>query len=448
MPNPPSDLDWSVKTWMYQYENYPRGLPPGADEAKNIGLRFIDKNVSGGWFSNVFGAVIRRDPFDPNAIRGGGAPAFCVSDHLLVRRDFYTRGKMTSLEGIIVLHSNGPGAIPPNDKLGIPGSDNWHIGWGPRNTTVNGVAQGSPFIWLAQGGDGPSKIIGYDANNDPIYSWPYKNPYNPEEEYELYKNWNRNASTLILAVTKEVPNESANLDKYWDFGHFEAEDIISHGDVQTSHLIASSTSTQNIIAVHSNLVPFNRAQKPDKQTDSYDLGSSDYPWENLYVKNINNDGVQAGNDASDFTTGLCTVWFKKSFKNPPAVNVTVFDVTGRHLIPILVDVKTDRFTVKIVRKFTIRHHHITGYVGTVSNWNYGAPSLYRSLSFESSGAVGALMCTASDGAKQLLTSEHDPDAGSNTPGGPTKDEDVYEVPMGADFHWIAIAKTQNPGYHP
>jgi len=144
---------------------------------------------------------------------------------------------------------------------------------------------------------------------------------------------------------------------------------------------------------------------------------------------------------------------KQPFKDPPAVNVTVYDVTGRHLMPILLDVKTDRFTVKIVRKMTIQHVHKIGDSNTSTSASTPAIVPLRmntapNLGSQNKTVIG--MLTATDTgvpSKELWSDWYQPTGWQS---GPSPDEQtgINEVPMGADFHWIAIPRTQNPGYHP
>jgi hypothetical protein len=242
MPNPnnPDRLDWSIKDWIYSYDNYvPRGLPPGAKRSDNIGLRFVDKNYPGGWYTNVYGAVLR----DPLGGLEYSSPAFCVSDHLFVRRDFYIRGKMTSLEGIIVLHGNGPNAQPqqplnpaPNEPV-TPPSDRWHIGWGPR--------VGTPFILLAQGGDDKYGIGG-----------------NPDAETLLIVTNNDPANP---APEGNIPGSTIGKDLHrYKWGHLECGNIAIHG---TNNIIQAGQSrtnyqnpgTPNVVAIKT--VAFKRAFK-------------------------------------------------------------------------------------------------------------------------------------------------------------------------------------------
>jgi|GEM_PF-3687611 len=83
---------------------------------------------------------------------GSEGLAIAVNHHFLVRKDFNARGMIDSMEGILVLHGNGPNAVPPPTP-GVQGNDRWNIGWGPR-------AGGAPFIWLAEGGDRLDNVIG------------------------------------------------------------------------------------------------------------------------------------------------------------------------------------------------------------------------------------------------------------------------------------------------
>ena len=240
MPNPPGRLDWSVKNWIYSYDNYvPRGLPPGAKRSDNIGLRFVDKNYPGGWYTNVYGAVLR----DPLGGLEYSSPAFCVSDHLFVRRDFYIRGKMTSLEGAIVLHGNGPNAQPqqplnpaPNEPV-TPPSDRWHIGWGPR--------VGTPFILLAQGGD-DKYGIGGNPDAETLLIVTNNDPDNPPPEGNILGS-----------------NIGKDLHRY-KWGHLECGNIAIHG---TNNIIQAGQSrtnyqnpgTPNVVATKT--VMFKRAFK-------------------------------------------------------------------------------------------------------------------------------------------------------------------------------------------
>jgi hypothetical protein len=112
-----------LRYWMYaDSANTP------SNSANNpLGLRFSEA-PSGNW-TDLYGVIVGS-----SASGAPVAPSVATNHNLLVRKDFYARGKLCSYEGIILLRGNGLDAIGP----GNPGGPNntWNIGWGTthRNT--------------------------------------------------------------------------------------------------------------------------------------------------------------------------------------------------------------------------------------------------------------------------------------------------------------------------
>ena len=284
-------LSWSIHDWIYWYSHYNspfaakhRRLPPGAVEDDNIGLR-LKEDRQGGWWTNIVGGRIIQDPAnDPN-----GTPAVLMRNHLIVGRDLDARGMIKSYEGIIVLLGNSYGAKPPSDPEQVwdpdqgkyvtvyrtPPNNAYNIGWGPR--------VGTPFIWLAGGGDD----TGYGQGG------------------------NTAAGTLLIVTNRVPPSPSApplytlEDNKYkWgglECGEFTAwtsaiskGDFICNGFVKTSHIQTDANTGNNVVAIHSSLYPYDLSAQPT----GLDLGSSTELWEKLYAKNAYINVIQKATAAA------------------------------------------------------------------------------------------------------------------------------------------------------
>jgi hypothetical protein len=215
----------TLRQWMYDapsvWSNYLGALTPG------LGLRFSETN---GHFIDLFPFKYKQD----------NSPGIAVNLHLIVRKDFAVRGFLKSYEGNIILHGNGPGAVYGNDK--------WNIGWGPRT--------GTPFIWLAEGGD---------PKGDGIIGG------NPAAETLLIVTNNTNPQN----VPPEIPGTPGQDAGAYKWGHLEAGDIISHRFLKTSHL--ERAADFGFIALYNDLEP---------TSSNIHLGSIARPFEGLVVKNL------------------------------------------------------------------------------------------------------------------------------------------------------------------
>jgi hypothetical protein len=176
----------------------------GTDANNAVGLRFKDHNT--GKWTDVFGSLLFSNPSDSDP-----RPGFAVNDHLYVRRDFFVRGQVNSMEGAIMLYGNGYNAVNSS-------SPDWWIGWGPRI--------GTPFIHLAQGG---AHMPSYGLGGNPA------------------------AETLLIVTNSGGPNNSnSNIDSAYSYGDIECRDVVAHGFLNTAHL---RTLWGYSIYVYNNLIP-------------------------------------------------------------------------------------------------------------------------------------------------------------------------------------------------
>jgi hypothetical protein len=109
---------------------------------------------------------------------------------------------------------------------------------------------------------------------------------------------NENSKPRITLIDSENGYDTLHLMRADDLdgspAHLDVDNLISHGTVKTSHLQADAASSTNTVAIHSNLMPYNLDQPQNNQTQSFNLGSSAYPFENLYTKKIDATGVIHG----------------------------------------------------------------------------------------------------------------------------------------------------------
>lgn len=104
-----------VYTWMYSTD-----FNDFTDFAEGSNVRFKDTTEGAGAYACDIYGVLLMDGETPVA------PAVAISHHLLVRKDFFIRGMVSTYEGCLALQG---------------GSD--YRGWGPDG----------PIIWLSRGGD-------------------------------------------------------------------------------------------------------------------------------------------------------------------------------------------------------------------------------------------------------------------------------------------------------
>jgi hypothetical protein len=140
-------------------------------------------------------------------------PGLMVGHHLLFRGDFMGRGVVKSLEGVLILHG---GLIPS----GVPGAGGKVCGWAPSQ---------NPMIWLAEGA--------------------------------------ANSSAATLEIRTGGPMG-------WSWGHFEANNILSHGFVGTSNI--STLSGSGNINLNNSLVPTGN--------ETIDLGAPTMRYRACYVR--------------------------------------------------------------------------------------------------------------------------------------------------------------------
>jgi hypothetical protein len=164
-----------LRTWLYAESS---DLPKYLDVASEV--RFGDKPGS---YTDMY----------PFTIPQSGGVGIAVNHHFYIRKSFAVKGALKSYEGIIWLHGNG--------------STDENIGWGPR--------PGTPFIWLAEGGN-----------------------YRPNEDI----GGNLAASTLIIATNKKTGSTYLNIDPDYSYGHLECGNVESHGYIKTKLLIANLTT--------------------------------------------------------------------------------------------------------------------------------------------------------------------------------------------------------------
>ena len=183
-----------VLKWMYWEKTFAGGNPfatIGGNAINAVGLRLKD-NVTNKW-TDVFGSLLYTDQSDTDP-----RPGFAVNDHLYVRRDFFARGQLNSMEGAIMLYGNG------YDSANSSRPD-WWIGWGPR--------VGTPFIYLAQGGA-----------HKPAY-WLGGNPA---------------AETLLITTNAGGTGSiSTNLSSAYSYGDIELRNLKSHGTINAENLTVS-----------------------------------------------------------------------------------------------------------------------------------------------------------------------------------------------------------------
>jgi hypothetical protein len=368
---------WSVRDWLYGGDTI-NGLatlkPPGAEESKNIGLRFVTPN--GGIWSNLHNIAISNV-----------SPALGVTKHFFIRGDFIVRGPLNSHEGIIVLHGNGINhsnqqpATPGNFKTG------WNIGWGPRKG-------GAPFIWLAEGGDylddakqggnAAASTLLIVTNND-------VNKQEPPEDIPGYRLW---------------PDGQVTVTKAYKWGHLEAGKITSHDIVHTdfigpvvplrfvenpSGLQAFLDGTQ--IEVFTSLVPSSSGRTVKN------LGDPTKQWDNLYVKNLHvsgSSGTKKGTVSITNSNGTADVYFATPFPSgsTPVIVCTPIDNGGRSisivigLLPGQSNYQNGFRAYASISVVTGSHNHKTATLGSRSSSTTFNANQYRPIDI---GGVGGLL---------------------------------------------------------
>jgi hypothetical protein len=160
-----------------------------------LGLRFAENN--GDW----------TDMYPIKTDEGVG---IAVNHHFFVRKDFATRGFLNTYEGAICLHGNGPNAGGPNNP-----NDRWNIGWGPR--------RGTPFIWLAEGGDRRLNIMGGNSGAETLLIVTNNAPSKP-------------------APSGNIPGNAGRDKDCYRWGHLECGNLIVHG---TSNIAGGNSSIKS-----------------------------------------------------------------------------------------------------------------------------------------------------------------------------------------------------------
>jgi len=387
----------TVTEWLYGNEmGIP--MPPGADWQQPMGIMLNDnrETVLGGLWHNAIHGIVVRGNTDP--VRG--SPAVGVTKHFFIRGDFTVRGPLNSHEGVINLYGNGRNAVPGNWRSG------YRIGWGPT-----WQRKGSVFVNLAEGGHGAPRAV-MNVNGTVNH---YLFQYSDKEDSTVYNE----ASTMVLVVPKNTnPHPSNSLQglpggnhsgkesgiaDFYGYGNFECKNVISHGNFIGAHFYTGNplTQAQNTIYVHSHLAPYDLSQGTTQTQTLVNLGTENYKWENLYVRNIrdkNNstgapnqvltrasDGVGvewkptntggakfAGGSAncgtSGATLGRATIDISSyGFTNTPVIVCTPITQNQERTISIVITNQTkDSFTV--ICSVGAYHNHRMGWMGsTVKN---------------------------------------------------------------------------------
>jgi hypothetical protein len=302
---------WSVRDWLYggdeRYNSSGQSIgfspkPPGADGTTNIGVKLQNNNpigAGGGWWNHLHNIAIFGSASTGSL---SGSPALGVTKHFFIRGDFVVRGPLNSHEGIIVLHGNGVNRV---GNLNLPATPRdfktgWHIGWGPRT--------GTPFIWLAEGGD-----------------------------YTNGQGGNSAAGTLLIVTNRATINENnpAKLPTFtsnaYQWGHLEAGNITAHENLSVKSAILDGNG--------------NSGNSGDVLTSQ---GGGSAPTWQPPSGSGGVGGVQKGsvttNSNGEATIGFSSGTFPSGYT--PTIVCTTHDSLGRSITAVVTSSSNTGFTVK------------------------------------------------------------------------------------------------------